>query len=71
LKFLFKYFNIWLKVNLPSSIYDFGLFVWLRNYLHSFVVFVNQKDKKKDGEGAAKEGDATFRGSTEASNQGV
>lgn len=37
-----------MKESLPAGVYDFVLFVWLRNYLHSFVVFDHEKQKEKE-----------------------
>ena len=48
LKYLFKHLNLWMKENLPAGVYEFTLFVWLRNYLESFVVFDNGKPKPKE-----------------------
>ena len=45
LKFAVKSYNELLEAYLPDFIYNFVLFVMLRNYLASFVEF--DKDKKK------------------------
>lgn len=46
--------NKFVKSKLPDAIYNFVLFVWIRNYLYSFVEFTENKNKKKtensDGE---------------------
>ena len=49
-----------LRDNLPDAIYNFVLFVWFRNYLHSYVEFGKDK-KEKESESQNSDVSNSFR----------